>query len=257
MSFKELYFRGEDVPKIVEEFIKKGINAIGITGNDLFQEFLCNSSFSCLKVLKRIPWIDESFKFKKPALCLLGYQSPEKLGREAVIAVNRKYESLSLNFLETLRQEGLDFKIQVLNGSTEIAVWDGLADYCVDIVCTGSTLEKFELKVLKRFFESDWVVLGIDSGSENQLEKLQQSILERIFSRNPESYTFKIFSEKLSLKKFNEECFEVLEAAGKKEKTQIIWETADLLYFLSIILSENQVKWQEVWNELRRRELEK
>ena len=42
---------------------------------------------------------------------------------------------------------------------------------------------------------------------------------------------------------------------GKKD--DVIWEAADLLYFVSVLMYKEGVTWQDVYNELDRRHKEK
>ena len=51
-----------------------------------------------------------------------------------------------------------------------------------------------------------------------------------------------------------EEAEEICEADGKDE---VIWEAADLLYFVSVLMYKEGVNWQDVYNELDRRHKEK
>jgi len=253
-----LEFRGEDVPFIVEQFCKRGFKAFGITGNDLMQEYLSKNQ-SRLQVIKTIPWQDESFLFKKPTLCLLAKKEKNFVGVDSsiVVAVNAKYERLSKNFLEKLERNGTKIQTITVNGSTELAVEQGLAGACVEIVCTGASLEEFGLKIIERFFESDLVIVGYREQEENALERLSNTVNERILENSEGSYTASIVRNGQVLKKLNEECFELTQAALQERKSKIVWETADLLYFLAVLLAEKGVQFQEVWNELRRRELEK
>lgn len=253
---EKLFFRGEDIPALVEEFNKQGVKTIGLTGNDLFQEYLSKNQ-SNLSVLKTIEWKDENFLFKKPNLCLLGKKELTENKKTLEIIINRKYEELSKIFLEKLSRNCFEFNTKTFNGNTELAVSQGLADYCVEIVCSGKTLKETGLMVLDRFFESDLVIIGVNEKQTGFLEELYKTILQRIESNNCDSFTAKIAQKKLVLKKFNEECFELVQASIENNKTKIVWETADVLYFLTVLLAEKKIKFQEIWNELNRRKLEK
>ena len=57
-------------------------------------------------------------------------------------------------------------------------------------------------------------------------------------------------NEKRVREKILEEAEELTEAEGKDE---VIWETADLLYFASVLMYKEGVTWQDVYNELDRR----
>ncbi|MDO8647081.1 MAG: phosphoribosyl-ATP diphosphatase [Candidatus Diapherotrites archaeon] len=253
-KIKILRLRGEDIPKLVEEFNSKGIKAFGLTGNDLFQEYCCKKQVKT-SIIESIEWNDESFLLKKPSLCLIGARPLEK-GKVLRIALNSKFEGLSKAFLEKLSRDGFEYETECLNGGLETAVSEGLFDYCVEIVCTGKALKENALKIISVFFQSDWVLIG-EREPESQLERLSQTVKERIKEGSAESYTAKIVRERKALKKLNEESFELCQAIIEGKKGKIIWEAADLLYFLTVCLAESQVDYAQVWNELKRRELEK
>ena len=251
---EELFFRGEDIPAMAEEFNTKEIPAMGLTGNDLFQEYLYGND-STLGVLEKIEWKGQGFIFGKPNLCLIGKEELQK-GKIARIAVNRKYSRLSMNFLEKLSRNGIKFRVMKMSGSTELAVAQGIADYCVEIVCTGKTVEELGLKVMDRYLESDWVLIGRKT-SASTVDALYSKARERISSESKESYTAGIVKEGKVLKKLSEECFELIEATLEGKREKIVWETADLVYFLTVLLAQKGIRLQEVRNELERRELER
>ncbi len=84
------------------------------------------------------------------------------------------------------------------------------------------------------------------------LRELEEIIKDRKKSIKDDSYTSSLFREgkEKIYKKFGEEGIEVLVADGKD---RIIYETADLLYHLLVLLVYNDISLGEVMNELRRR----
>ncbi|MCO6041928.1 bifunctional phosphoribosyl-AMP cyclohydrolase/phosphoribosyl-ATP diphosphatase HisIE [Thermococcus alcaliphilus] len=84
------------------------------------------------------------------------------------------------------------------------------------------------------------------------LRELEELIKERKKAPKEKSYTSLLFKEgkEKIYKKFGEEAIEVL-VADKREN--IIYETADLLYHLLVLLAYNEISLGEVMNELRRR----
>ncbi|MDK2983081.1 MAG: phosphoribosyl-AMP cyclohydrolase / phosphoribosyl-ATP pyrophosphohydrolase [Thermococcaceae archaeon] len=84
------------------------------------------------------------------------------------------------------------------------------------------------------------------------LRELEELIKERKKAPREKSYTSLLFKEgkEKIYKKFGEEAIEVL-VADKREN--IIYETADLLYHLLVLLAYNEISLGEVMNELRRR----
>ena len=87
------------------------------------------------------------------------------------------------------------------------------------------------------------------------LRELYEVVLDR--RRNPVegSYTCKLFEEGLDkiLKKIGEESVEVILAGRKQEREEIIYEVADLLYHLIVLLVYAGIGLEEVMEELERR----
>lgn len=75
--------------------------------------------------------------------------------------------------------------------------------------------------------------------------------------KNPKegSYTNYLFDkgEDKILKKVGEEAAEVVIAGKNRDKDEITYETADLLYHLTVMLSDNDMSWNDVFLELEKR----
>ena len=85
------------------------------------------------------------------------------------------------------------------------------------------------------------------------LEEVIRTIRERKNSLSTDSYTKKLLSDKkLSLSKVKEEVAELIEAVEKS--TNKIHESADVLYHLVVYLEANDIKIEEVMNELKKRQ---
>ncbi len=84
------------------------------------------------------------------------------------------------------------------------------------------------------------------------LRELEELIKQRRENPKEGSYTSRLFKEgkEKIYKKFGEEAVEVLVA---EERERIIYETADMLYHLLVLLAYNDISLGEVMNELRRR----
>ena len=87
------------------------------------------------------------------------------------------------------------------------------------------------------------------------LRREQAVIIDR--KKNPEegSYTNYLFAkgEDKILKKVGEEAAEVVIAGKNRDKNEIKYETADLLYHLSVMLVDNDMTWEDVFEEMERR----
>ena len=84
------------------------------------------------------------------------------------------------------------------------------------------------------------------------LEELVKIIRERKSSSPDKSYTNKLLNDKkLSAEKVREEIKELLEAVEKN--TNKIHESADVLYHLLVYLEANEIKIEDVMQELKRR----
>jgi phosphoribosyl-ATP pyrophosphohydrolase len=87
------------------------------------------------------------------------------------------------------------------------------------------------------------------------LEELQELILDR--KRNPrqDSYTCSLFNKGKPeiLKKLGEEATEVIIASMMEGKERVVYESADLLYHLLVLLAEEGISLGEILAELERR----
>ncbi len=83
------------------------------------------------------------------------------------------------------------------------------------------------------------------------LNDLQKVVMDRIRNSSKESYTSKLLqSDKLLKDKILEEAEEVCQY---EDRSNLIWEVADLTYFLTVLLTSQGITWCEVQNELWRR----
>lgn len=147
----------------MESFRRKGKPAIGLTGEDLYEEYKANNgSGSKLKVLKTIEWGDKRAKFGKPALCLIGPQDKklEDLPKDLSIWIASKYRGLADRYLKGLEDKGYSFQKNYVNGCVETSCSEGIADLIIDIVYTGSSLKKYELTIYETILKSDFLILG-------------------------------------------------------------------------------------------------
>ena len=85
------------------------------------------------------------------------------------------------------------------------------------------------------------------------LEELINIIRQRKCSPNDKSYTNKLIRDKnLNINKVKEEISELIEAIEKNSNT--VHETADVLYHLMVLLEANNIKIEDVMDELKKRQ---
>ena len=95
-----------------------------------------------------------------------------------------------------------------------------------------------------------WTCFGSDPDERSTLERLYGTISERFANPKPGSYTATL-NDKRVREKVMEEAEELTDDAETKE--DVIWEAADLLYFVSVLMYKEGVTWQDVYNELDKR----
>lgn len=161
-----LEVRGEDVPLFVSELLQQNKNVIGITGEDLFKEFLLKNRNSGLELVRTIIWNDPTCIYGKPTLCLLGDKSKklEFMERNLKVCVNKKYAKISKRYLSLWEARGFCFEKLYLSGATESAFTNKLVDLVIDIVYSGKSAEEAGLAIYDKIFSSDIVIIGGKNG---------------------------------------------------------------------------------------------
>ena len=91
-----------------------------------------------------------------------------------------------------------------------------------------------------------------EADEKSSMERLYGTIAERFANPKPGSYTATLDSKRVR-EKIEEEAEEPCEADGKDE---VIWEAADLLYFVSVLMYKEGVNWNDIYSELDRRHKE-
>ena len=94
-----------------------------------------------------------------------------------------------------------------------------------------------------------WTCFNAEADAASTMERLYDVLKGRLENPQPGSYTASL-DDKRVREKIEEEAEEVTEAEGKEE---VIWECADLLYFLNVLMCKENVTWKEVLDELDRR----
>lgn len=166
------YLRNGDIP----QYLRDGVVDAAIIGENILIEkgkdinVVEKLGFSTCKVSIAVP---KSFK----------YTTIKDLDGKRIAT---SYPNTVQQFLD---KNGIDAKLHIINGSVEIAPNIGLADAIVDIVSSGSTLFKNNLKEVEVLLKSEAILAVsplISNKSKTILEKLQfrfQSVLKGRQSR--------------------------------------------------------------------------
>ncbi len=88
------------------------------------------------------------------------------------------------------------------------------------------------------------------------LERLENTLNARKNADPTSSYTAKLFAKAPDsiLKKIGEECAELIMATKDNQNEAIIYESADVLYHVMVLLASRDLSISDVINELERRE---
>ncbi|MEK9603000.1 MAG: ATP phosphoribosyltransferase [Flavobacteriaceae bacterium] len=148
-----LYLRNGDIP----QYLRDGVADLAIIGENLIHEkgkdlkVIENLGFSKCRVSIAVPK-EEVFNDVK-----------ELEGKR----IATSYPNTVNQFLE---ENGISADLHIINGSVEIAPNIGLADAICDIVSSGSTLFKNNLKEVVKILESQAVLVQSPDLSEEKLE---------------------------------------------------------------------------------------
>jgi len=87
------------------------------------------------------------------------------------------------------------------------------------------------------------------------LEELWKVVQERVKKLPKGSYTAELARKGLPYvaRKFGEESVELIVASLKEEKASVVYEAADVIYHLMVLLAIRGVEWDEVVKELENR----
>lgn len=90
---------------------------------------------------------------------------------------------------------------------------------------------------------------------EDMLKEVYNVIQDRRNNPKENSYTNYLFDKGIDkmLKKIGEESAEVIIASKNPDKGEIIYEIADLIYHLSVVMVQRNVTWDDIYNELKKR----
>lgn len=98
-----------------------------------------------------------------------------------------------------------------------------------------------------------WTCFGSDPQEKSSMGRLYNVIADRFANPKPGSYTATLDAKRVR-EKVEEEAEELCEADSKND---VIWEAADLIYFVNVLMYKEGVTWQDVYDELDKRHKEK
>ncbi len=89
------------------------------------------------------------------------------------------------------------------------------------------------------------------------LYSIQDVAKDRKLNPKENSYTNYLFDKGIDkiLKKVGEEATETIIASKSANKEETVYETADLLYHLTVMLTDMGIEWEDVFDELEAREI--
>ncbi|MGA7747917.1 MAG: hypothetical protein WBA06_01875 [Candidatus Aquilonibacter sp.] len=160
-AYERTFVRGEDVPLIASEVARSGRPVLALTGEDLLEEWLASGRELDPRIVRRsVAWNDPRARYGKPALCLIGPAGTELPARGIVrVALCAKYENLARRYLSTLERPGLRIEPVAIAGTVEAAILHDIADFMIDVVVSGKTIDELGLEVRSVIMTSDLALL--------------------------------------------------------------------------------------------------
>jgi hypothetical protein len=151
--------RGEDVAAVANDLARRGRRVVGLTGDDLLDEWLAGGNQLVAGLRRgRRAWDDPRAMFGSPALCLIGWPTGALEGKKR-IAVCNKYRNLAERYIAGLEARGCEIERVYLSGALENVQLLGLADFIIDIVVTGTTATQAGLVVREVISKSQLALL--------------------------------------------------------------------------------------------------
>lgn len=127
----------------------------------------------------------------------------------------------------------------------------------IKLDCDGDTILACVRQVGAACHTGSYSCFGDENRAEsNILDGVYSVITDRIENPKKGSYTSKLVGKKDAvLRKINEEAMEVIIAGKEGKKDDIVWEIADLFYFLIVLAAVNDIKLMDIWKMLDSRRM--
>ncbi len=178
------YLRNGDIP----QYLRDGVVDIAIIGSNILEEKGGGIT------------VEEPLGFSK---CRVSLAVPKSVKYSGLADLQGK--RIATSYPETVRNylasKGIDADIHVINGSVEIAPNIGLADAICDIVSSGSTLFKNNLKEVEVLLQSEAVLVSspkIDDSRRELLDRLRFRIQSVVRARKNKYVLMNVPKDRLS-----------------------------------------------------------
>lgn len=179
-----LYLRNGDIP----QYLRDGVVDVAILGENVLVE-------KGEDIIR-----GEKLGFSK---CRVSMAVPKSMRYNGIEDLNGKKIATSYpnTVQEFLREKGINAELHIINGSVEIAPNIGLADAICDIVSSGSTLFKNNLKEVEVMLKSEAILAISPNITEERqviLEKLQFRLKSVLNARTSKYILLNAPNEKIS-----------------------------------------------------------
>lgn len=158
-----VYVRDDDIP----DYVESGAVDLGIVGQNILYE----SNKRVVNIQKLC------FGF-----CSLSIAIPKKSRIKKIEQLKnaRIVTAYPNSAQEYFREKNIPVKVTTLSGSVEIAPALGIADAIVDLVSTGRTLTLNKLKMFKKIYNSQAMLI---KGVKNNLSPRKQILMKKLIER--------------------------------------------------------------------------
>jgi len=252
-------YRGEDIPQVVEDmYFDKRVKAVGLTGDDLFDEYAMRNPGTIVQLLETVDWDDENAMFRRPTLRWLTRKGETPQGK-VKIAINKKYELTSRAAVDERKDEmGIEPEIRVYAGNTEQTVADGINDMGIEIVYGGKTVKENNLEIRDKVRFSDFAIIGVDETSPLIFKRDYEMIEDRVKNPVENSYISLLASDpNKAFKKMGEEFAEYLgelrTCKTLEDRKKVAGEYSDLVCFMSLNMAMSGIEFKDVTKTMYRR----
>ena len=180
-----LYLRNGDIP----QYLKDGVVDIAIIGENVLLE-----KGKDLKIIEKLGFSKCRVSIAIPKNMM--YNSLEDLQGKRIAT---SYPNTITQFL---KEKEIETELHIINGSVEIAPNIGLADAICDIVSSGSTLFKNNLKEVEVLFKSEAVLTvapNLSDSKKELLTKLQFRIKSVLRARDSKYILFNAPNDKIAM----------------------------------------------------------